>query len=101
MFYLQDDDVGPDTTPDANIPPDAEYGYMMQPDKPDADDLEFETFDQYIGAEFVVNLNGEPTTAKVTKRARDNEQKPVGRQHSSPLLGSRKYECQREDGTLY
>ena len=58
MFYLQDDDVGPDITPDANIPPDAEDGDMMQPDKPDADDLEFETFDKYIGAEFVVNLNG-------------------------------------------
>jgi hypothetical protein len=62
---------------------------MMQPDKPEADDIEFETFDHYIGAEFVLNLNGEPTKGKVTKLARDNEGKPVGKQHSNPLLDSR------------
>jgi hypothetical protein len=100
VFYLQDDDFGPDAPP-ADIPTDAEYGDMIQLDKPEADDLEFETFDQYIGAEFAINLNGKLTTAKVTKRARDNEGKPVGKQHSNPLLDSREYECLLEDGTLY
>jgi hypothetical protein len=62
---------------------------MLQPEKPDADDLEFETFYHYLGAEFVVNLNGKPSTAKVTKRVReDNDGKPVGKRHANPLLDS-------------
>ena len=100
VFYLQDDDSDHDP-PAVAIPADAEYGDMMQSDKPDADDVEYETFDQYLGAEFIVNWNGEPTTAKVTKRARDNEGKPVGRRHANPLLDSREYECLLEDGTLF
>jgi hypothetical protein len=100
VFYLQDEDANP-VDPANGIPTDTEYGDMMQPDKPDADDLEYETFDQYLGAEFAVNLNGEQTTAKVTKRARDNEGKPVGQRHVNPLLDSREYECLLEDGTLY
>ena len=100
VFYLQDDQ-NPDDPLNDNIPTDSEYGDMLQLEKPEADNLEFETFDQYIGAEFVVNLNGEPTTAKVTKRARDNEGKPVGKQHANSLLDSHEYECLLEDGTLY
>jgi hypothetical protein len=38
---------------------------------------------------------------KETKRACDNEGKPVGRQHANTLLDSRKYECLLEDATLY
>ena len=102
VFYLQDDDNANPDLNDANTPTDAVNGDMLQPEKPEADDLEFETFDQYIGAEFVVNLNGEPTMAKVTKCACDNERKPVGKQqHANPLLDSREYECLLEDGTLY
>jgi hypothetical protein len=50
-----------------------EYGDMLQPDRHETDDVEFETFDQYIGAEFLVNQNGDSMPAKVTKRARDND----------------------------
>ena len=46
-------------------------------------------------------MNGKMTTAKVTKRARDNEGKPVGKRHDKPLLDSREYECLLEDGTWY
>jgi hypothetical protein len=99
VFYLQDEDIDSDGYPTA-IPTDAEYGDMMQPDKPEAGDLEFETFDRYIGSEFVVNLNDEPTRAKVMKRGCDNKGKPGGKQHSNPLLDSREYECLLEDGTL-
>jgi hypothetical protein len=49
VLYLQDDDevVRPDLPA---IPLEAEYGDMMQDPKSYADDIEFETFDQYLGA---------------------------------------------------
>ena len=51
VFYLQDDDVA-DEMLDHNIPTALEYGDMLQAPKADADDVEFETFDQYLNAEF-------------------------------------------------
>jgi hypothetical protein len=48
VFYLQDDNHLCLHAVDASIPPEAEYRNMMQVDKQDADDLDFETFDLYI-----------------------------------------------------
>ena len=101
VFYLQDDDGDDDNVENDNIPRDVEYGDMIQPPKLDADEIEYETFDQYIGAEFMVNSNGDSVPAKVVKRARDNDGKPIGTKHSNPLLDSREYECVLDDGTLY
>jgi hypothetical protein len=103
VLYLQDDDA---TTDEASsnlqgIPTDAEYGDMMQDPKSDADDVEFETFDQYLGAEFLVNLNGETTMAKVSKRVRDNDGNVIGKRNVNPLLDTREYECILEDGSAY
>ncbi|KAI2502107.1 hypothetical protein MHU86_12337 [Fragilaria crotonensis] len=87
VFYVQDDDLPADVDPaDAHIPADAEYGDMYQPAKLDADDVEFDSFDQYLSSEFLVNQNGEPTTAKVIKRARDNDGNPIGKRNLNPLL---------------
>ncbi|KAI2508078.1 hypothetical protein MHU86_6370 [Fragilaria crotonensis] len=70
VFYLQDDvdTAHPSNEASAHtVSLDAEFGDMLQAKKLDADDIEFETFDQYIGAEFLVNQNGEePVPAKVT-----------------------------------
>ena len=64
VFYLQDEDMAADDLNDAaHIPPASEYGDMLQEPKADADDTEFETFDQYLNAEFMVNANGEPAMA--------------------------------------
>ena len=102
VFYIQDED-GADASPASahRIPPDAEYGDMLQNDKLDADDTEFESFDKYIGAEFFVNDNGESVPAKVVKRAKDNEGKSIGKQHSNPLMDTRAYDCELGDGTVY
>jgi hypothetical protein len=70
---------------------------MMQLTKPDADEVE--TFDQYIGAEFMINDNGDSVPAKVTKRARGNDGNPFGKRHANPLLETREYECELKDGT--
>ena len=83
-----------------DIPPDAEYGDMIQPAKSDADDIEYETFDKYISAEFLVNRNGETVPAKVVKRARDNNGNPIGKKHDNPLMDTREYECMLDDGTI-
>ena len=101
VFYLQDEDADMELNDTRDIPLDAEYGDMIQPPKSDADDIEYETFDRYIGAEFMVNSNGDSVPAKVIKRSRDNEGKPIGKEHSNPLLDSREYECILDDGTLY
>jgi hypothetical protein len=87
VFYLQDEDDLIIPTDAANIPEDSEYGDMMQPPKPEVD--EFETYDQYLGAEFFVNNNGESVPAKVQKRARDNSGKPIGKRNENPLLDTR------------
>ena len=103
VFYLQDDNSDPHATIDHTdyIPLNVEYGDMLQADKIDADDVEFETFDQYIGAEFLVNQNGESIPARVTKRSRDNSGRPVGKSNANPLLDTREYECVLEDGNTY
>ena len=97
VFYLQDE---MDVVTAGDIPPDAEYGDMIQPAKSDADDIEYETFDQYISAEFLVNRNGETASAKVVKRARDNNGNPIGKKHDNPLMDTREYECMLDDGTI-
>jgi hypothetical protein len=56
---------------------------MNQPAKSDADDVEFKTFDQYLQSEFYVNKDGHVATAKVVKRARDNNDNPIGKRHAN------------------
>ena len=100
VFYLQDDDDEPSDN-SAYIPPDAEYGDMLQHDTLEADDIEFESLDKYVGAEFFVNDNGKSVPAKVLKRARDNDGNAIGKQHSNPLMDTRAYDCELGDGTVY
>ncbi len=100
VLYLQDNDevVRPDLPA---IPLEAEYGDMMQDPKYTADDIEFETFDQYLGAEFLVNLNGETAMATVSTHAKDNEGNAIGKRNPNPLLDTREYKCAMEDGPVY
>ncbi|KAI2507370.1 Reverse transcriptase (RNA-dependent DNA polymerase) [Fragilaria crotonensis] len=100
VFYLQDDVPFEADAADDDIPPDAEYGDMNQPAKRDADDIEFDSFDQYLNSEFLVNNDGETAMARVVKRARDNNGNPIGKRHPNPLLDTREYECELEDGSL-
>jgi hypothetical protein len=101
VFYLQDEDVDDIAASLAHIPTAAEYGDMLQTEKLEADDTEFESFDKYIGAEFFVNDNGESVPAKVVKRARDDAGNPIGKHHSNPLMDTRAYDCELGDGTVY
>ena len=98
VFYLQDD-IDVDDSAVANIPADAEYGDMIQPAKIEADEIEFDSFDQYLNAEFTVNRDGDTAFAKVVKRAKDNSGNPIGKKHSNPLMDTQEYECVLDDGT--
>jgi hypothetical protein len=98
IFYLQDDDAD-NVADDANVPSAEDYGDMLQRDRLDADETEFETFDKYIGTEFFVNDNGEYVPAKVLKRARGNDGNAIGKKHMNPLMDTRVYDCELGDGT--
>ena len=67
---------------DHNIPTALKYMDMLQAPKADADDVDFETFNQYLNAKFMINNNGEDEVARVTKRARDNNGKPIRKAQS-------------------
>ncbi len=75
-FCLQDGD-GDQDNDNSNIPPDVEYGDMIQMPKLGADEVEYKTFEQYIGAKFLVNSNGDSVPPKVVKHARDYESQSV------------------------
>jgi hypothetical protein len=100
-FYLQDEDADLELHDTCDIPLDAEYKNMIQPPKSDIEDIEYETFDRYIGAEFMVNSKGDSVPAKVIKGSQDNDGKLIGKKHSNPLLNSCEYECILDNGTPY
>jgi hypothetical protein len=74
---------------------------MLQNDKLEADETEFESFDNYMGGEFFVNNNGDQVPAKVVKRARGNDGKAIGKQNLNPFMDTRAYDCELGDGTVY
>jgi hypothetical protein len=69
VFYLLDEDADMELNDTRDVPLDTEYRDMIQPPKPDAKDIEYETFDRYIGAEFMVSSNRDSIPAKVIKRS--------------------------------
>jgi hypothetical protein len=98
VFYFDDEDADDEVpVPDHNIPTDDEYGNMIIEPCPDVDT---ETYDRYLNAEFVVNRDGEPVRARVNKRARTEAGSLIGTGHSNPLFDTREYECIFDDGTV-
>ena len=58
--------------------------------------------DTYINMEIALPQGDAetPQLARVTKRAKDNDGKPVGTAHTNPLLDSREYEVTFSDGSI-
>ncbi len=100
VLYLQDKEEATEADVHA-ILPNAHYRDMLQDPKSNADDIEFETFDQYLGANFLVKSNGETAMAKVSKRVKDNDGNPIGKRNVNPLLDTREFECTLEDRSAY
>lgn len=101
-FYLDDeydDDVlahGDGT----NTPSNEEYGDMITEERPDQDDIDNDAFDKYIGAEVMLDVPGEgPKRATVKRRAETLEGTKLGNYHKNPLMDTREYDIEYEDGT--
>ena len=59
----------------------------------DTEDQEVSTYDQYIGAELILDAGpeGSPRRGTVVKRARNSDGNLIGRGHGNPILDTRRY----------
>jgi hypothetical protein len=101
-MYLDDE---PEEAPEYRrgiAPEDAEYGDMYGKPVMEADDMgdTEEAVDQYIGAQLLMDWDGEPQYGKVVERATDTSGKKLGIANRNPLLDSREYLVQFPDQSL-
>ena len=54
--------------------------------------------DNYVGVRVELPLGKGMAQGRVTKRARDNDNNPIGRAHDNPIKDSREYTVEFEDG---
>ena len=93
-------DLFSDDHDEFDIPP-AEPDALM----PDADDVKDddyvtdEFYDEYIGAEVLIDVGDEKQRAVVKKRVVDANGNPVGKRNDNYMLDTREYELEFEDGT--
>ena len=59
-----------------------------------------EAVNKYIGAQLMLDLEGDPLYGKVIERATDASGNKVGRAHNNPLLDTREYLVQLGDETV-
>ncbi len=69
--------------------------------KPEPDNPE--TYDNLVGATFLLDPSRSPenggSKARVVQRKTDDMGNPIGKAHTNPLLDTREYEVELEDGT--
>jgi hypothetical protein len=65
----------------------------------EADDYDYDAYDEYLTAEVLLPNGGEITKATVIARKRDRDGNPVGKRHENPLLDTREYEVEFPDGS--
>jgi hypothetical protein len=80
---------------------DPENGNNVMHEQPEADDID--SYDNLIGATFLLDPLKSPdnvaTKATVIRRKTDHLGNPLGKAHANPLLNTREYEVELEDGT--
>jgi hypothetical protein len=67
---------------------------------PDADDLDPETYDEYILAQVQLPRDDEHRLGTVIRRAKGENERPIGRHNQNPLLDTRIYEFEFSDGQV-
>ena len=74
----------------------------IAPELPDEDQIEYtpDSNDPYVGAEVNMPFGSETMRAKVVKRLRGDDGRPIGRSHENPLLDTRMYEVEYADGQV-
>ena len=84
----------------SNTPSDDEYAEMLPEDRPDCDDLDVDAYDKYIGAEVLMDVKGEGSRwDTVKRRVRNDDGTVVGTNHQNPLMDTREYELEYNNGT--
>ncbi len=66
--------------------------------RPEADDQDYVVLDKYLSAEVLLDRGGQGLRGRVIARKRDAEGRPIGMANNNPILDSREYEVQFEDG---
>ena len=102
-FFLQDEDAdygGVANTTD-QIPTELdEYGDMITPDVPEADDVTIDIMDMYLSVELIMDVgSGNERKGRVLQRAKGSTGEPIGRAHANPLFDTREYVVEFTDGT--
>jgi hypothetical protein len=59
-----------------------------------------EELDEYLNAELLSTQNGDSISAHVIERRRTDDGKTFGQRHKNPILASRDYEVEFQDGSL-
>jgi hypothetical protein len=92
--------ISPEVPDDIFLPDDDAEFEPAEPEAsmPEADDYTPEAYDEYLAAEVLLPNMGTVTKAKVIGRKRDADGNPVGRRNANPLLDTREYEVEFQDG---
>lgn len=67
--------------------------------QPEADEYTTETFDRYLASEVLINRGGETIRGTVKSRRKDLNGIPVGKANDNPLLDTREYQVEFDDGS--
>ena len=59
-----------------------------------------DAYDELVGAKVMLPRGDGRVEAEVMKRKRDDDNKPIGRKHSNPMMDSRQYEVKLADGSV-
>ena len=74
----------------------------LEPDssKPEADDYTAEGFDEYLKSKVLITIAGELKHGSLLKSNRDEHDQPFGSRHKDPILDTREYVVEFDDGEL-
>ena len=95
-FYIQDE-------PDDTLGVEREtndYGDMVLPETPEADDVNDDLMDKYLNTELIFDAGtGYEQKGRVVKRAKGASGEPIGQAHANPLFDTREYVVEFTDGS--
>jgi Reverse transcriptase (RNA-dependent DNA polymerase) len=67
---------------------------------PDADEMDFDSFHNFLAAHVSIPVGGELQRGKVIGRKRDRDGKLIGKSNPNPILDTSLYNVEFEDGTV-
>ena len=102
--HLPNDDAAPFHTKDVYPEDDQDMKFVSPEDYSvqharEADDFTEEAYDGYLNAELILPHNNDMVKARVVKRARGDDGRPVGVRNQNPMIDTRVYEVEFMDGS--